>query len=312
MHLDLDIFEIQNDWLNEDIYLAGIKNEIRELVDYLGGSTKAARNSNLSYSVIKEAKDGRASFHLKKLNVLLELVPESFKQKIICKILGKHPRFTVMRANRNRQNLLFPRKLNADLAYIIGLILGDGHLAGDLRNYYGDWTITVCFDNPKHMDKYRKIFASNFGTSPKYYFSKKNYYDCYLSSKVLQWFFRSFFKIPAGKKGHIITIPERILNCGDTRVVNACIKGLFDSDGTVTKKYAGFSSTSNDIVEQAFYLLQQQGVSANKNMWIKAEKYLPLYTIQIRKKESLERFRKLIGFSHPIKRKRLNMLLSQF
>ena len=93
-------------------------------------------------------------------------------------------------------------------------------------------------------------------------------------------------------------------------VVNACIMGLFDSDGTVTPRYASFSSTSEAIVEQIFLLLQQQGIFTRKHMWIKSDKYLPLYTIRIQQKESLEKFRKLIGFSHPIKRKKLNTLLS--
>lgn len=311
MTLMLNVFSIQNDWINEDIYLAGISSEVKELVAFLGGSTSAARAGNLSYSTIKEAKAGRCSIQLKKLNILLSLVSEKLKQSVQRKIEQKPAKFTVMRSNRNRQNLSFPKRLTPDLAYVIGLILGDGHLANDKENKNGNWKMTVCFDNHKHMNRYCEIIKANFGFTPKFYFvAKKNYYDCYFSSKVVQWFFRSFFKIRAGKKGHKITIPDRILNCDSVEVANACIMGLFDSDGTVTNRWAAFSSTSKVIVEQVFSLLQHQGICANKNTWIKAEKYLPLFTIRIQQKESLKRFSELIGFSHPAKRKRLNMLLN--
>jgi hypothetical protein len=160
------------------------------------------------------------------------------------------------------------------------------------------------------MQKYQRIIKDNFETEPKFYFSKKHYYECYFYSKVVQWFFRSFFKIAAGKKADKIIIPNRIANCGKAEIINACIKGLFDSDGTVTKRWASFSSTSKGIVEQVFLLLQQQEIFTNKNKWVKSNKYLPLYTIRIQQKESLKKFSMLIGFDHPVKRKKLNMLLS--
>jgi hypothetical protein len=137
MKTDLNIFDIQKDWLNEAIYLSGLKEEICELTDYLGGSTKAARLSKVSYSTIKETRTGRIPIHLKKFNTLLALVPQNLRHKILKKIWGKTIRFTVQRTNRNRQNLKFPKMLTPDLAYAIGLILGDGHLAGDTVNKTG-------------------------------------------------------------------------------------------------------------------------------------------------------------------------------
>jgi len=57
-------------------------------------------------------------------------------------------------------------------------------------------------------------------------------------------------------------------------------------------------------------LLQQQGIFANKNKWIKSQNYLPLYTLRVQQKESIKKFYGLINFDHPVKRKKLNTLLS--
>ncbi|MFH1588226.1 MAG: LAGLIDADG family homing endonuclease [Candidatus Diapherotrites archaeon] len=306
MGLELNVFDIEKDWLDKNLFIGGIKEELKELIDYLGKTKKASEITRVSYDCIKEALLGRAPINLKKLSIILNSVPEGLKEKTIQKIKNKKTSYSVQKSNKK---IFFPAALNENLAYIIGVILGDGHLHSNKNNKKGNWTICVYFDNYCHMKKYNKIIKNEIGIKAKIN-KEKNCFNCYFCSKAIHWFFMSFFKLVNGAKFDKIIIPKRIIDSKNRKIINSCIQGLFDSDGTVTKRYAGFSSTSKKIVNQVHLILEKQGISPKKHKWLKNKKYKMLYSTRIGNKEGIKKFQKKIGFRHPVKKERLNTLLN--
>ena len=66
-----------------------------------------------------------------------------------------------------------------------------------------------------------------------------------------------------------------------------------------------YASTSKTIAAQVAGLLAAFGIETRIAVWVKAEKYLPLYTVELRFKDSVKKFAKVVNFRHPAKRKKL-------
>ncbi len=305
--VELSIFDINSDWLADEIYISNIKEEVNNVVWSLGGPAKASKLMNLKYSRLKEWHLGRKPIPLSKLNELLGLIDKNLKQEIITLIDSKQ---IYLKSRYSYHTIKFPRKITSELAYLIGLLLGDGHLAGDSSNSKGNWNISVFFDHKGHLSIYEHHVMQIFGIKNKIYLPPENYYTSYFASKAVHWFLRSYFDLHNGYKCDKIKIPTRIIDTNNSDLISSCIRGLFDSDGTVIpkKKIVKFASTSEEIADQVLYELSVLGIDSKKSEWLKAKKYKMLFTIGIRGKNNLLRFAEVINFSHPEKRKKLYKL----
>lgn len=291
--------------LNFDIYISGIQPEINELVWKLGGPAKASLMLGVKYSRLKEWHLGRNPISFNQLEKILALfdsqVQEEFKERILSKGLLASCRYS--------QNVVaFPKQMSADLAYAIGLILGDGSLTGDSSNKKGNWTISVFFDNSSHLGIYQEIILHELGVKTKIYGQKRNCLACCFCSKPFHWFFRAIFGIKNGYKSNVIEIPEIILNSNNNELIIACLQGLFDSDGTVIakgRKVVKFSSTSEKIARQVSELLFSFGIRNSVDKWLKNERFKMLYTVRIQSAQAILTFANIISFRHPLKLQKL-------
>ncbi len=170
------------------------------------------------------------------------------------------------------------------------------------------------FDNFEHATHYIETMASLFGVSGS--ISKKGNKNCYeagFGSIVVHWFFRSYLEFHTGYKAHKIEIPKRILEAEDFTLINACLRGLFDSDGTIIpiNKEVKLASVSQKIIDQTAQLLQEQGMKVYRGNWLKDSKYRILYDVRTHGIQTLLIYSRLIGFDHPLKQKKLYNLLGQ-
>ncbi|MBI2597635.1 MAG: LAGLIDADG family homing endonuclease [Candidatus Diapherotrites archaeon] len=84
------------------------------------------------------------------------------------------------------------------------------------------------------------------------------------------------------------------------------MQGLFDSDGTITKRsIVKYASTSSKICSEIQYILSSWGIKSTTSEWIKNKKYLPLYSVSLQSKNSVLKFAQNISFRHPVKNKKL-------
>jgi len=303
----LSLFNVESDWLKDQIYVYGLREEIREILTHLGGPSKACKLIGISYVALKEWPHGRKPISLEKLNKLIGFCIAPFKEEMIIKIDSKD---VLLSCRSSPHKIKFPKTVSSDLAYLLGLYLGDGTFAGDSSNKKGNWMIGAFFDNREHQQLVDSLVSNVFGITVKQYDSKENCFESYFGSKVLHWFFRSYFGVCNGYKCNKIFAPKLILD-SEPEIVSSFLQGLFDSDGTITKNnVVKYASTSKIMVEQVRAVLAKFGIHSRFCEWIKDEKYLPLYLVEFGSRDSIKSFARLINFRHRVKKSRLSKALS--
>ena len=125
-------------------------------------------------------------------------------------------------------------ELTRELAYFIGLFIGDG-----FTNKYDEHHYITQFVGckSKELEYYQDIFSKNsnkiFGLTPKISEDKKfdairiNFY-----SKDMFDLITKRFNIKAGRKSHDVLIPDEILN-STKEILLACIAGFYDAEGFI-------------------------------------------------------------------------------
>lgn len=128
-------------------------------------------------------------------------------------------------------------KLNKDLAEIIGIILGDGYIYS--KNGACEVVISShSEDDIVFLRSFVEPLVKNiFDVNPKYYFAKesKNVKLRIQSKKVVESLISVGLK-PGNKLRNNISIPKWIFK--NKIYLSACIRGLFDTDGSVFPKSA--------------------------------------------------------------------------
>lgn len=211
------------------------------------------------------------------------------------------------------KNLHLPSKITPDLAYLSGVLAGDGsiHIQYDKHNY-----LIKCVGNPKDEKEFYDIVLTNlfidlFGIKIETkMFDSGTTYGFQLSSKSLVMFFTKSIGLPLGRKDNI-EVPELFRN--DTKLMKPFIQGFFDTDGCLAlkKRYKNYQyypvvscvSKSKFIIDQMFEFLQTTGLEAKQYR-------RQVYDLRINKKEityditmyghlQLVKWMNCIGFRHP-------------
>ena len=296
--MNLSILANSSTQLEDEIYIHGLKDIIKLIFKENGGVTKISKKLERKPSAIKEWGIGRRPISIRDLKELLKISEikniDNLKNQI-----DKKEKW--MSCKYSWRKLKFPNALTEDLAYIVGLILGDGSLAGNQSNKKGNWSISAFFDNKDHRAYFDKLIKKELGFYPKHFLTDKNYHLSCFCSKAAHYLFRNFFEIPNGYKSSIIIAPKIIVNAS-VGIQSAFIRGLFDSDGTFTSNEVRYSTTSKKMAEQMHELLDLQGIKSSTCTWQKKGPYKLLYTIYIRSKQGKEEYYKKVGFEHPNKK----------
>lgn len=154
----------------------------------------------------------------------------------------------------NKQHIVrfIPKEITPDLAYLMGVILGDGYI-------YKDKCVSIT-NNDKYIDTF--LLSSPLGL--KFFKTKKRgcfEYRCTNHSFVV--FLRNF-GFERGLVAKTKIIPNRALQMSRENIV-ALLQGLFDTDGISSNKVHGggrngFCSTSKQMIEVVRLLLLNLGI----------------------------------------------------
>lgn len=309
--LKLSIFEEKAVANGERIFVKGIQEEVREICKELGGVTKASQLLGLPHSCVREWPYRGKPVSLRNLNRLLGFLSLEKKLEYQGKIDSKE---IFLGGRYSALTMQFPKILSKELAYIAGIILGDGTLSGETKKKKRAWNVGAIFDNKEHAIYYNstvfRIFKIEGHTRKN---KDKNCVSDGFGSIVVHWFFRSYFDFHTGYKAHKIEIPNRVLQTKNPELINSCLRGLFDSDGTIipSKKEVKYASVSKTIVDQVSKILQENGMKVTRCQWLKNPKYRMLYDVRISGIQNLLQYSRLIGFNHPEKQKKLYNLLGE-
>ncbi|MDD5464579.1 MAG: LAGLIDADG family homing endonuclease [Candidatus Moranbacteria bacterium] len=130
----------------------------------------------------------------------------------------------------NTKNIISPQIIDEQLAELVGIYLGDGTLTSDFIRITGDKRFDINYF--QYLNKLtEKIFGIKGSTREE---KNKNQIYFEICSKNVSDYFQTTFNFKVGDKIRNKTcIPEPILN--DKRLFFACLRGLIDTDGSVSK-----------------------------------------------------------------------------
>jgi len=203
-----------------------------------------------------------------------------------------------------------PREINLDLAYLIGVIHGDGSVSKDLQY------VTITTEGKDYLEEINKLFESIFDLTGQINVLNKRG-TCYrltIGSKTVHSFLSHF--CPVGRKKNKLSIPKVILDNND--LLKHYLAGLFDTDGSfphtekgVKSRFFLFTQSSVNFVEEIYEALKKLQIPVNKprpflstNSPYDRRRQLIESRIYLGSGESLKTLIQIIPFRHKIKKSR--------
>lgn len=215
-----------------------------------------------------------------------------------------------------KRNFKVPEILDGDLAYLCGVMAGDGHL-GNGRSF-GDKYEINCGGNPSdEIEFYDKtitqLFYKLFNVKIKPKLISGGTYGFRVGSKLIHRFFTDIIGLPKGKKYDGLKIPKLIK--GEKELTKQFIIGLFDTDFgfTLKKRYKKFHyypvicfvSKSKVFLKEVHKELKDYGIRLTKHYQVfdmdnRTKKgYTIKYRFEINGHSELVRWFRIFGTRHP-------------
>lgn len=210
------------------------------------------------------------------------------------KVMGSNPLFLTHGGVQVR----LPTEIDEGLAYLCGLICGDGNLHISKKR---DYIISVNNIEKALLEETVRLLEKNFNYSAKI---EKGHHclRVHALSEVIHSFLNKILDIENGRKQHIV-IPSKIKK--QRSLVRAFIAGFFDAEGSVALKknrmtcQISLSQKQKGILEEIRIELQKDGIPT------KFAKSNDCYWYLYGNKASLAPFLEKIPFIHPKKREKL-------
>jgi len=200
-----------------------------------------------------------------------------------------------------------PQKLNEDLAYLIGLIITDGHIV--YEDTPGRYKVLIYSSYPEEKELIIALIQKLFKYSPgvsirkNIGFSKKPNYEVRISSKNVAEFFINKIKIPSGAKSKIVRVPPYLFVM-DKKIISSFVRGIIDGDGSIAKSHVKIASGSIKFLEDFKRLLNRININSGN---ITSEKNSGTFILYLSSKDNLSRLYHLLydshGYSYPRKKR---------
>ena len=127
-----------------------------------------------------------------------------------------------------------PKEMTPDLAEICGIHAGDGHLKNQKRKKF-QLDINGNVDEKEYYDSHVvPLFERVFGIKikPRFFPWNRTYGFSIYGRKVCEFIHSLGF--PYGEKTYSVKVPKSVLQSKDIGIICGFIRGVFDTDGTVT------------------------------------------------------------------------------
>ena len=177
-----------------------------------------------------------------------------------------------------------PEELTADLAELLGIWIGDGSVHQDGIRFHVNRD-----DVLNHIDT---LSRELFDTGIDYTWSDGCYEAVIHSHEVKRFWLRNFGD--AKPSSASASVPDPIRRTDHERVC-AFLRGLFSTDGTLTKgRYPRLYSASEELVEGTLQLLLGVGIPATKWEWENDDR--EYFSVAPTDSVGLERFASAVGY----------------
>ena len=168
-------------------------------------------------------------------------------------------RLVIWKANNEFLKFHKPVEMSAGLAELVGAVLGDGTLTRELLRISGDGRYDI-----EYLQYLAGLLRETFGLSAVIEMdSRPLKRTIYLRtcSRDLAMYFKGLGLAIGDKSKANVCIPEEIFQ--DKAFANACLRGLFDTDGTISRRSTymclEFTSHHPSLLEQVYLLGKERG-----------------------------------------------------
>lgn len=196
-----------------------------------------------------------------------------------------------------------PLHLSESLAYLIGVVMGDGHLA--------EYFINIIDASKLHIENLSKLLQKLFQSKTNIFKQPNaNAWNVNIMGKWIVRFFNFLSSQPVNaRKYDALREPTifSLVNKTSLRLRSAFWRGLMDADGGY-KTTIGFSSASKQLIEDFTSFLTQHKI--NYHLYHPKSKNANAYVLNISGK-ARKNFTELIGTNHPEKKQELELLLTR-
>lgn len=210
-----------------------------------------------------------------------------------------------------KNNVQIPREPSEELAYLIGIHLGDG----SMNVYKNRHLYSVRGHKIDDKEHYTQVIKPLFKKVYKVDFNLREFGDVIgfqFASKAVVTFENTVLGIPLGPKGEI-GIPLTFL--ADQKLARAVVRGLFDTDGCVYienkrgKAYPRLeiTTTSNRLASQIKNVLS--GSDIQFFVWrVDRENWRPCFRIRVSGYNGLKKWLQIVGMDNPKHLKKIGAL----
>lgn len=167
-----------------------------------------------------------------------------------------------------------PIILSEELAFLVATIIGDGHLKKE------KFQIMIELSNKELLKTIqgvcKKLFNRDFNINKvKKRNGKKQTHYIVMDSKSIYLLLNKVFKIPIGKKSHIVYIPETILE-SENSIKSAFLIGIMLTEGGKRRRGLGLSTASRRLWAELIMLFNEIGIKVLPDKW-EYKKYKKMY-----------------------------------
>jgi len=150
------------------------------------------------------------------------------------------------------KGIVLPKYLSKDLAYLVGVHIGDGFMNIYRRPRQVEYKYELfgheINDKDFHLSILLPLFEKLFNFRSKTRMNCPGCHSIYFNSKAVVTFFNKCLQLPLGKKSDIVDIPEFIQLAGPEYYL-ACIRGIFDTDFALSFKNKNKTVHNYPIIE---------------------------------------------------------------
>jgi hypothetical protein len=223
---------------------------------------------------------------------------EVFKSIILIKTKNSFP------IEFNLKNLVSPGFFR-----LVGHILGDGgiHVIKEEQKYRAFYVN----NEPTLINSFKKDVLSLFDDAKIYFRKREEHGDELWLPSSLGYMFYGFMQYEKfrGKR-----IPDFVYKTKNQKLVGALLQALYDDEGYLypEKNMIVISQKSKELVNDIREIVKKLGIVPNQLLIHNSKTRTTMHYFSITGKENILMFANKIGFLHPVKKKKLEILVKKY
>ena len=186
--------------------------------------------------------------------------------------------------------------IDEDLAEILRILMGDGNLYSNYEKWQYQLDISLNqVDEPRYFQHVKNLFESKFQKDIRICDQTGKAVSLRYYSKEINQFLTKTGLTPGNKSHNQISVPEVILQ--EILLINRCLKGLFDTDGSITidndkDLRLTFSNCSKPLVIDFYNMCLKIGIIPSPKIQFNRKR--KAWRVLIAKKNEISQFLKMV------------------